>query len=69
MRKFLLVLCFWALCDAAVAQITNNPPPPPGGPPDGPGAPVPVSGVEILFVAGAMFGGKKLWDRTRKTHA
>ncbi len=39
----------------------------PGNPPCGPGAPVPLSGIEILIGAGALLGIKRIFAN-RKTN-
>lgn len=58
MKYLSLIICLILIPVCLMAQ--------PGPPPPDPGEPVPLSGIELLLAAGALFGGKKLWDRTKR---
>lgn len=49
----------------AIAQPGGGGNPCPGGPPCNPHNPVPISGIEFLIGAGAIFGVKKLLSKSR----
>lgn len=54
MKRLLLAFGFWAFAGIALAQ-------PGSGPPPDPGEPLPISGIEVLLVGGALLGaGRKL---------
>ena len=57
-RILLVATVLFLACLTAIGQPT-----PPGNPPPGPGAPVPISGIEWLLAAGALFGSGKLLVR------
>ena len=62
MRKISLAVIFTFYSFFLIAQPT-----PPGDPPPGPGEPVPLSGIEILLVAGSVLGaGKFLVKKLRE---
>jgi hypothetical protein len=55
MAKYSIGLIFFFLSLTAMAQPT-----PPGNPPPGPGAPVPITGLEYLIIAGGFLGVNKI---------
>jgi hypothetical protein len=60
MSKYLIVLVVFAW--VSTLSVHAQPTPPPGGPPGGGGPPVPISGIELLIGAGALYGAKKIRD-------
>ncbi len=70
--KISLVLFFtispFVIASVKAAGMGMGPPPPCGGP--FPPCPVPLDGyVSLLLIAGAAYGGKKIYDSTKKDPA
>jgi hypothetical protein len=59
LEKFFLISSFVLIANMLMAQ-AGNPPPDPG--------PVPITGIEILLGAGALFGAKRLYDNKKIKH-
>jgi hypothetical protein len=57
----ILFVLFLTLCSVVVAQPVDPCPNPPCDPDA-----VPISGIELLLGAGALFGAKRLLDKRRK---
>ena len=59
LEKVFLISSFVLIANMLMAQ-AGPPPPDPG--------PVPITGIEILLGAGALFGAKRLYDNKKIKH-
>ena len=67
LSKSIFIILFVISNSATIAQ--PGPPcgtPPCGGPGQNPGPPVPIGGIELLIAAGAAFGAKRWFDKSKK---
>lgn len=58
--RYIILVSFLSIAYAGVAQ-SQGPPPPPGS-----NNPAPFGFVELLIGAGALYGGKKAYDKKKE---